>query len=486
MHTQTIVAFVAYLSILLGIGVSVHKKSASESDFIMGGRKLNFWLTALSAHASDMSAWLFMGFPMAVFLGGPSSCWIAIGLVVGMFLNWHFVAPKLRRATEESNSYTLSSYFENRFKDTSGTIRLLTAGMTLLFMTHYLAAGLIAMGLLLESVFGMDYYIGITIATLVTVSYTYVGGYVTVAWMDLFQGLLLIAVICIVPIYAYMQLPPDTTIAGAAAAQNISMSLIGDRSSSWTISTFALAFGWGVGYFGMPHILTKFMGISNPSHMYRAKYLGISWQIIALGAATAVGLIGIAFFPEGSANPQLIFVDMVKILFHPLVAGFVLCGLLAANMSTMDSQILVCASVISEDIFKKFTKRFGNTISLLKISRIGVVAVSLVALTIAYQRQTATILDSVLYSWAGLGCTFGPLILMALFFKPTNRYGAIAGILFGGLFAACWPTLNPLLTDITMPATFPGFILTVAVIASVSLASEAKTLPSQSVRNDIV
>ena len=170
-----------------------------------------------------------------------------------------------------------------------------------------------------------------------------------------------------------MQLPPDTTIAGAAAAQNISMSLIGDRSSSWTISTFALAFGWGVGYFGMPHILTKFMGISNPSHMYRAKYLGISWQIIALGAATAVGLIGIAFFPEGSANPQLIFVDMVKILFHPLVAGFVLCGLLAANMSTMDSQILVCASVISEDIFKKFTKRFGNRWKMFKFMNIQII-----------------------------------------------------------------------------------------------------------------
>lgn len=468
MHTQTLIAFLAYLSILLVLGLAVHKKSRTESDFIMGGRGLSFWLTALSAHASDMSAWLFMGFPMAVFLLGPVACWIAIGLLIGMFLNWHFIAPKLRRETEHLDSYTLSTYFERRFNDTSGTLRLLTAAMTLLFMTHYLSAGLIAMGILLESVFGLDYSLGITVATLVALTYTFVGGYVTVAWMDLFQGLLLIVVVVIVPLMAYMSLPPDMTLSAAAAAQNISMSLIPDFSAAWLIHTFAMGFGWGVGYFGMPHILTKFMGLKDPSQMYKAKYLGISWQFIALGAASAVGLVGIAFFPDGLSNPQLIFVEMVKILFHPLAAGFILCGILAANMSTMDSQILVCASVISEDVYKFFSRDTPASSQVLRVARFGVILIAAIALAIALQKQTATILDTVLYSWAGLGCTFGPLILMALFYSGTNRYGAIAGILVGGLFAASWPTLNPLLTDIPMPATAPGFCLSLFVIWAVS------------------
>lgn len=474
MFSQTFIAFLAYLSILLAIGLSVHRKSSTETDFIMGGRGLSFWLTALSAHASDMSAWLFMGFPMAVFLGGPTHCWIAIGLVVGMFLNWHFVAPRLRRETEDLDSYTLSTYFERRFKDTSGIIRLLTAGMTLLFMTHYLAAGLIAMGLLLESVFGLDYYLGITLATLVALSYTFVGGYVTVAWMDLFQGLFLIAVVVFVPFMAYQSLPVGVTIESAAALKGIPLSLFPELTSEWVITTFSLAFGWGVGYFGMPHILTKFMGLRDPAQMYKAKYLGVSWQIIALVAASAVGLVGIAFFPEGLANPQLVFVDMVKILFHPLVAGFVLCGVLAANMSTMDSQILVCASVISEDLYKVFRKAAANSQQLLRVSRFGVVLVSLVALSIACQKQTETILETVLYSWAGLGCTFGPLVLMSLFFKPTNRYGAIAGLACGGFFAAVWPSLNPMITDFVLPATVPGFCLSLAVIALVSVATTAR------------
>ncbi len=472
----TLIAFLVYLAILLAIGLLVHKKSATESDFIMGGRGLSFWLTALSAHASDMSAWLFMGFPMAVLIGGPAHCWIAIGLVAGMFLNWHYVAPKLRQTTEALDSYTLSTYFERRFADKSGTIRILTASMTILFMTHYLAAGLIAMGLLLESVFGLDYYLGITLATLVTLSYTFVGGYMTVAWMDLFQGVLLIFVIVLVPVLAYLNLPTDVTIVGAAASQHIPMALVPDLSADWLIQTFALAFGWGVGYFGMPHILTKFMGLRDPSQMYKAKYLGISWQIVALGAASAVGVVGIAFFPEGLANPQLVFVEMVKILFHPLVAGFVLCGVLAANMSTMDSQILVCASVISEDLYKFFKKTAASSQQLLKISRGGVVFISLLALAIAFQRGSATVLDTVLYSWAGLGCTFGPLILMALFYKPTNRYGAIAGIAVGGVFAAVWPTLNPLVTHYSLPATVPGFALALLTIWVVSLVTAPRNV----------
>ncbi len=463
MNAHTVIAFVAYFSLLLILGLTVHRKSTNEADFVMGGRGLNFWLTAMSAHASDMSAWLFMAFPMAVWLGGPVQCWIGIGLLLGMFLTWQFVAPKLRQYTEELDAYTLSTFFERRFKDTSGWVRTLTASMTLLFMTHYLAAGLIAMGLLLESIFGLEYHFGITVATLVAVSYTFVGGYVTVAWMDLFQGTFLLIVILIVPVMAFATLP-EGAITQAAAARDLPMSLLPDMSGSWFIEMFILCFGWGIGYFGLPHVLTKFMGIRSVNDISKAKYVGMSWQLIAILASAAIGIIGIAFFPNGLDDPQLVFVDMVHILFHPLMAGFVLCAVIAANMSTMDSQILVCATVISEDFCKRFSKKKLSSKRLLKFSRIGVVSIAFLALAIALYRQSDTLMETVQYSWAGLGCTFGPLVLMALYYPKTNRYGAITGIILGGLFAALWPTVNPWITSYVMPATVPGFGLCLAAI----------------------
>jgi len=245
MQLQTLIAFGLYLALLVVLGLTIHRRSASESDFIMGGRGLNFWLTALSAHASDMSAWLFMAFPMAVYIGGVPQVWIGVGLLLGMYANWSLIAPRLRSSTERLNAYTLSTFFEKRFGDYKGTLRTLTALMTLLFMAHYLAAGLIAMGLLIETLFGLDYYIGIVLAMTVVVSYTYVGGYVTVAWMDLIQGVFLLLVILAVPFLAYLHLPDGVTVESFAAKAGISLQLIPEWSFSWALQTFGLAFGWG-------------------------------------------------------------------------------------------------------------------------------------------------------------------------------------------------------------------------------------------------
>lgn len=467
MHFYLVLSFFAYFSILLCIGLYFHKKQTTSTDFILGNRSLNFWLTALSAHASDMSAWLFMAFPAAVFVGGTPKTWIAWGLIIGMFINWQFIATRLRKSTEKYNANTLSTFFERRFDDKSGTIRLLTAVIALFFLASYVAAGMIAMGLLFESVFGINYYIGLSVAMLVVVIYTLVGGFVTVAWTDLFQALFLMAAILFVPIYAYFQLPNGwQTIVEAANAQGISLSFAKDTSFSSILELVFLA-TWGLGYFGQPHIVTKFMGINNVNEMYKSKYIGMSWLILTLLGATAVGLVGIAFFNNQLQDPQLVFINMVPQLFHPLIAGFILCAILAANMSTMDSQILVCASIISEDFYKGLFNKNASPKKLLFISRLGLVLTAVISLIIAYNKST-TVLDAVRYAWAGLGCSFGPLMLMSLYSKTVNKYGAIIGILTGGIIAATWQTYSKQLLGYEVPAEVPAFAVSLLSIYLVS------------------
>ena len=269
-----------------------------------------------------MSSWLFMAFPAALFISGLPSLWIGFGLILGMFMNWQFVAEKLRIETEkDSNSFTLSSFFERRFNDQSGIIRSLTALMTLFFMTTYLSSGLIAMGILFDSLFGINYYVGLTIASVVVVIYTFTGGFITVAWTDFFQGIFLLFAILIVPFLAFDKIGGWPAIQERASHADISMHLIRDFSFDTFLTIFFRLPAGDLGYFGQPHIVTKFMGIKNSSEIYKSKYLGMSWQILTLGAAAFTGLIGIAFFQDGLADPQLVFVNMVKEIFSPLGGG---------------------------------------------------------------------------------------------------------------------------------------------------------------------
>lgn len=479
MSYEVFAAFFVYFSILLAIGLLVHKKQSSDADFIVGNRSLNFWLIALSAHASDMSAWLFMAFPAAIFLNGIPQFWAAFGLLIGMFLNWQLVAKKLRVATEKYESYTLSTFFERRFKDTSGTIRILTATMATIFLACYLSGGLMAMGRLFEAIFDVNYYLGLTVAMLVAMTYTFFGGFITVAWTDLFQAVFLLIMIILVPIIAYMHVEGGfSMITALAHSKSISLSLIDDFSQTSILTIIFLVFGWGLGYFGQPHIITKFMGIRDANDMHKSKYLGMSWMLVALLAAAAVGFIGIGYFPQGLENPELVFVKMVKSLFPAFFAGIVLCGFIAANMSTMDSQILVCASILSEDFYKYVVgKHNASPKELLRASRIAVIFVSLVSLLIAFNRST-TILNAVLYAWTGLGCAFGPLVLMSLYDKKANKYGAVAGIIIGGLVAGGWHFVNPYITAYDVPAMIPGFFLSLFSIIIVSrLTSSASAAP---------
>lgn len=467
MHIQVIIAFIFYFSLLLAIGIIFHKKQKTSSEFIVGNRSLSFWLVALSAHASDMSAWLFMAFPMSIFVLGLPRVWIACGLLVGMYLNWQLVAPRLRSLTEEYHCYTLSSFFEKRFKDKSGAIRIISALVMVIFLTHYLSAGLIAMGNLFESLFGLDYFIGLSIAMLVVVIYTFIGGFTTVAWTDLFQGIFLLIMLLIVPAMAYLKIGSWDQIIESAQKQGISLSFAPEANFDAFFTIFSLALGWGLGYFGMPHIITKFMGIKHVSEMHKSKWLGMSWQLVTLMAATFVGLISIAYFPNGLEKPELVFVEMVKDLFHPLIGGFILCAIIAANLSTMDSQILVCGSMLSEDLYVPLHHRPPSDRKILWFSKISVVFISLIALALAFKRSS-TVLDTVLYSWSGLGSAFGPLVLMSLYSKKTNRYGAMAGILVGTLVSMVWPSLNPILTRYEVLPMIPGFGLSALAIYLVS------------------
>lgn len=475
MNISILAAFVTYFTILLLVGLLAHKKQSTDKDFIVGNRSLNFWVIALSAHASDMSAWLFMAFPAAIFIGGIAQAWVALGLLAGMFLNWQLVARRLRTDTEASESYTLSTFFEKRFSDSSGTIRILTATMSIVFFAAYLSGGLMAMGLLFEKVFGIDYYIGLTVAIFVAMTYTFVGGFATVAWMDLFQAVFLLAMILLVPIVAFSHIPGGaSTITEAAQAQNIPLTLFTDFSATSLMSILFLVLGWGLGYFGQPHIITKFMGIKNPDHLRKSKYIGMTWMVTALLAAAAVGIVGIGLYPTGLDNPELVFVTMVQQLFPAFFAGIVLCAVIAANMSTMDSQMLVCASVLSEDFYKRLVRPKASPKELLLASRIAVIGVGLVSLIIAFDRSS-TILATVLYAWTGLGCAFGPLVLMSLYSKNANKYGAIAGIIVGGVLAGTWHLINPYITSYVVPAMIPGFFLSLLSIYVVSyLIKDAK------------
>lgn len=465
-------AFSSYFVILVIIALFSYRKQKSETDYIIGNRSLNFWLTALSAHASDMSSWLFLGYPALIFTTGITGAWAAIGLVVCMFLNWQYVAPKIRAITEQTNSLTLSSYFENRFGDTSGKIRIVSAVMSVFFFTFYISSGLVGMGILVESLFGLNYSVGISVGLIIVVAYVFLGGYRTVAWIDLFQGFFLLGVIVIIPTILITKAGGFSPILQAVAAKNLPTSLFPNFSPKTIFTDILIAAGWGLGYFGQPHIITKFMGIRKISEMNKAKYLGMSWQTIALFSATLIGILGIYTFPTGNQNPEHVILDIVKTSLPAYFSGLVLCAILAATTNVMAAQILVVASNLSEDFYKRLFRRQASSLELLRVSRCSVVTISLIAFIIAYFK-ISSIYQLVFYSWSGLGASFGPLVLLSLYRKNINKHGAFAGILVGGLSAGIWYYYNHLY-HWNIDSLIIGFILGGIAIEVVSYLTQKK------------
>lgn len=452
MDTLIVTAFIIYFCALtlIGLAVTWHNK-ATSSEFMLGNRSINYWVTAVATQATDMGSYLFLAVPAAVYMYGISTTWMPIGLVIGMYLNWQYIAPRLRMATEQYQSITLSSFFEKRFEDNSGMIRLISALMTLLFFTFYIASGLVGLGLLFKAGFNVDYQHGILMALTCAAAYTLIGGFIAVAWCDFFQGMFLLAMIVLVPTVAYLKLGSWSMISDAFYQKGLSFSL----ASSWCDlrNGLLLACGWGLGYFGQPHILVNFMAIDDVTKIKYAKRIGITWQIIVLLAAVFVGIIGVAYYPN-LENKELIFILMSKDLFPSLITGFALCGILAATLSTMDSHILISGSVIAEDLYAQWFKRDASSKELIFVSRLAALFVSGIALYIAWE-ESQTVMSLVTYAWSGLGSSFGPLVIGALYGKNINRYGALASIFCGGLTAALWPSLNLWIPDLPL---IPGFI----------------------------
>lgn len=469
-----LIAVIIYLLVVSFVGYLSYRRNLTATDFIIGDRSLNYWLTALAAHASDMSNWLFMGYPALIFASGLKNCWIAIGLLVFMYLNWKFIAPKIRIATEQYNSLTFSSFFESRLGDASGLIRVFTAVISFVFYTIYISAGLVGMGFLTETLFSIGYEVGISIGILVVIPYVFFGGYRTLAWIDLFQGLFLMCVVIFVPLYLMPQIGGFSGIQAAAETKKITLSLLPNFSALSVLEVILLATGWGIGYFGQPHIVTKFMGIKHVNEVHKSKWVGMSWMLVALTFATLVGLVGIAFFPNGIPNAEQVFIEMVDRTFHPLIIGFMLCAVIAATINNMSSQVLVLCSSITEDFYKRLFRKNAASKELLIVSRLGVILVSTVAYIIAYGKFSS-IYSLVFYAWAGLGSSFGPLLIASLYSKKINRYGAWAGIVTGAIVAGVWPFVNDFIS-IEIPSMIAGFSTSMIAIFVVSKLTNSKSI----------
>ena len=456
-------AFGIYFCILTAIGIFFYSRTKTSDDFILGNRSVGYLVTAIATQASDMGPWLFLAFPAKIFTRGIPEIWTAIGLIVFMFLSWQFIAPKLRASTEDYHSMTLSSYFEQRFGDSSGVLRILAAGISIIFFTFYISSSIVGLGRLFESAFGLNYHTGTLLGLGSAIIYTLIGGFVAVAWCDFFQGMFLLLMIVLVPTCAYFSLDGFSTIMAKAHEVNFSFSLL---PSEGLLNALLLAAGWGLGYFGQPHILVNFMGIDDTRKINYAKYVGLTWLTIVLIASAMIGIVGVGYFGSSIEDSQLLFITMTKNLFPSLIAGFVLCGILAATLSTMDSHILISGSVLAEDLYKKVYNRQASSKTVVLATRAGSIVVSLIALLIA-QNNSASIYDLVNYAWSGLGSSFGPLILVSLYSQRVTRLGALAGLIVGSGTSAVWPFFNT-----TVLPLVPGFGLGLLAIFLVSAISK--------------
>lgn len=478
MNIQMILSFICYLSLLITIGLIAsryYKKQLTQSaDFIVGGRSVNYWVTAISAHAADMSDWLFLGFPAAIYLTGAFSLWVAISLVFGMFISWQFVAPAIRRATAHYNASTLTSFFEAKYDEKQGRISLLGAIIMGFFFIIYIAAGIKGGGYLLNTGFGIPYHVASAIAILVTLSYTFIGGYVAAAWVDFFQGLFLLGVVLITPLCAIKNVGGFSTVIEAAHHKHISLSLIPNVRQLIGILLDPIA--WGLGYLGMPHILSKFMGAKDVEQMHKSKYIGLTWQILALSGAALAGFAGLSFFEQDLVNPERqLFISMALQLFTPFIAGLILCGILSATLSTMNAQLLVLAGVITDDLYKKHYNTQATHAQLVRVFRYSIGIIALAAFVASWNEESS-IFGLVQFAWSGLGASFGPLTILSLYGSNINKYGALAGIFMGGFSAIIWRMLDIRVFGFHVNEMLPGFILgTVTILAVSYLTSGSPT-----------
>lgn len=463
----------AYFLVMIGIGIYAYFKQANDTEgYMLGGRNLSPAVTALSAGASDMSGWLLLGLPGAMYADGVVSAWIAIGLTMGAFLNYLIVAPRLRVYTEVAdNAITLPDYFANRFEDKSHLLRVISAIVIILFFTVYTAASLVGGGKLFESSLNLSYGTGLWVTAGVVVVYTLFGGFLAVSMTDFVQGVIMLFAMVIVPIVAL------TDLGGVGATTNairaIDPSML-DITSGMTALGIISLLAWGLGYFGQPHIIVRFMAIRSVKDVPTARRIGMSWMIISLIGACVTGIAGRAYVAKTAMtldDPETIFLVFTQFLFHPLVSGFLLAAILAAIMSTISSQLLVVSSSLTKDVYKLFFDREAPEARQVLVGRISVIVVAIVAILLA-SNPDSSVLNLVSNAWAGFGAAFGPLVIFSLTWRGMNRNGAVAGMVVGALTVILWVygpfEMNGVPLNSWLYAIVPGFILSTIAIFAVS------------------
>ncbi|MDA1597765.1 sodium/proline symporter PutP [Bacillus cereus group sp. TH217LC] len=470
MKIEIMVSLAIYMAGMLYIGYWSYKKTSDLSDYMLGGRGLGPAVTALSAGASDMSGWMLMGLPGAMYATGLSSVWIAIGLLIGAYVNYLILAPRLRTYTEVANdSITIPDFLENRFKDRTKILRFVSAIVILVFFTFYASAGLVSGGRLFENSFNLDYKIGLFVTVGVVVAYTLFGGFLAVSWTDFVQGCIMFIALVLVPIVAF------TDVGGVTETFNTIKQVDAshlDMFKGTTILGIISFLAWGLGYFGQPHIIVRFMAITSIKDLKTSRRIGIGWMTISIIGAMLTGLVGIAYYAKNNAtlqDPEMVFVTFSNILFHPYITGFLLSAILASIMSSISSQLLVISSAVTEDFYKTFFRRNASDKELVFIGRLSVLVVAMIAVVLAYH-PSDTILTLVGYAWAGFGSAFGPAILLSLYWKRTNKWGVLAGMIVGAVVVITWAQIPSL--KATMYEMVPGFFCSLLAVIVISLLTK--------------
>ena len=457
LNSGVLITFLVYFTIIFAIGFYASRHIKNLSDFVLGGRNLKGAVTALGVGASDMSGWLLLGLPGTFYLYGINQIWIPIGLSIGALVNWHVVAARLRIYTEKANdALTIPAFFDHRFHDHNAILRMVSAIMILVFFTVYAAAGFVGGALLFESIFPLSYEHALLLGAAAIALYTCIGGFLAVNWVDFFQGCLMFVALISVPITAFYHLDSWHSIFVRASALHINM-----RNAFKGVSFISILslLTWGLGYMGQPHILSRFMAIEKVSEIPKARFICMTWMIIALFGAIFTGIIGVAYFSEHPlSDPERVFIEFALMLFNPWVAGCLLAAVLSAIMSTISAQLLASSSSLVEDFYHRFLRKQASGRELVWVSRFMVIVITAFSLLFSLN-QHSRVLDLVSYGWAGLGATFSPVIIFALFWSRTNRLGAICGMIAGAITVITWQLLSNLGGIFAIYSILPGFLM---------------------------
>ncbi len=452
-YATTIIAFIGYLLIVVTIALVAYRITRNLSDFVLGGRQLGGPVAALSAGASDMSAWLLLGLPGAVFVLGLNQIWLPMGLTLGAYLSWRFLAKPLRVFSEIANdSLTVPAFLDNRFFDRSGIIRVSLALVTLFFFAFYTASGLVGAAMLLER-FSLSYEQALLLGTTIIVAYTFIGGFLAVSWTDFFQGTLMFICILLVPFVATHEMGGWHKLMGIVASFGEHRL---DPFTGFSTMLIVNLMAWGLGYFGTPHILVRFMAVRTTNDIPIARRICISWMSLSMLGAVLTGFVGIAYFSENNIDPESIFILFSQRLFSPWLAGILFAAILSSIMCAVDSQMLASTSALTEDIYHRIFRKKASQKELVWIGRLGIVLIAIVAVLMAVHPDSSVI-KLVAFAWAGLGASFGPSVIGALYWRRMTRRGAICGILLGSLTVILWK-LSPTRTGIfELYEIIPGF-----------------------------